>query len=101
MDMRKMMREAQKMQQEMEIAQEEIAQFTAEASAGGGMVKVVARGNITIDSISINPEAIDLEDISMLEDMIMAAANDAIRSVAELADQRMSVVTGGLNIPGF
>ncbi|MCL2136063.1 MAG: YbaB/EbfC family nucleoid-associated protein [Coriobacteriia bacterium] len=101
MDMRKMMKEAQKMQKEMEKAQDEIALLTAEASSGGGIVKAVAQGEGLLTSITIDPAALDGGDVEMLEDMVLAAANDALRKVAELANIRMSAVTGGLNIPGL
>jgi len=96
-----MMREAQKMQKEMEKAQEEIALLTAEGKAGGGMVRAVARGDGLVVSVKIDPEAVDPADVEMLEDMVLAAVNDAINSVAEIANVRMSAVTGGLNIPGL
>ena len=101
MDMKKVMREAQKMQKEMEAAQAEIALLTAEASAGGGAVKVVASGDGSIQSIVIDPAAVDPEDVEMLEDLVLAAVNDALNSVSELANIRMSTVTGGMNLPGF
>jgi DNA-binding YbaB/EbfC family protein len=101
MDMKKMMKEAQKMQKEMEKAQAELALLTAEASTGGGMVKVIAKGDSEIVSISIDPAAVDPEDVEMLEDMVLAAVNDALRSVNELANLKMSAITGGLGIPGF
>jgi len=101
MDMKKMMKQAQKMQKDMEIAQAEIALLTSEASSGGGMVKVVARGDGSIDSIAIDPAGVDPDDVEMLQDMVLAAVNEALRAVAELAEIRMSAVTGGLNIPGF
>jgi DNA-binding YbaB/EbfC family protein len=101
MDMKKVMREAQKMQKEMEAAQAEIALLTAEASAGGGAVKVVASGDGSIQSIAIDPAALDPEDVEMLEDLVLAAVNDALNSVSELANIRMSTVTGGLNLPVF
>ena len=101
MDMKKMMREAQKMQKEMEKAQEEVVLLTAEATVGGGMVKVVAKGDGSIASIAIDPAAVDPDDVEMLEDMVLAAVNDALRSVSELVNMRMSAVTGGFNLPGF
>lgn len=98
-----MMKQAQKMQAELARAQEEIKDMTFEATAGGGMVKVVANGDMTVDSIVIDPEAVDPEDVEMLQDMIVAAVNEACRGVAEIANKRMSVVTGGMGagIPGM
>jgi DNA-binding YbaB/EbfC family protein len=101
MDMRKMMREARKMQEEMEKAQAEIALLSADSSSGGGMVKVTASGDGSITSVKIDPVSIDPTDIEMLEDMVLAAVNDALAKVGELANLRMSSVTGGLNIPGL
>ena len=88
MDMKAMMRQAQKMQAELAKAQEEIKTMTFEGSAGGGMVKAVATGEMTIE-------------IEMLEDMVTAAVNEALRGVAEMSAQRMSAATGGMNIPGL
>ena len=78
MDMKQMMRQAQKMQAELAKAQEEIKTMTAEATAGGGMVKVVAQGDMTVQSITIDPAAIDPEDADMLQDMVCAAVNEAL-----------------------
>ena len=72
-----------------------------EASAGGGAVKVVAIGNQTIESIVIDPSVIDAEDIDMLQDLIMAAVNDALGKAKTMADERMGAITGGLGIPGL
>jgi len=96
-----MMKQAQKMQLEMEKAQAEIALLTAESSTGGGMVKAVASGDGSIQSITIDPDGIDPEDVEMLQDMILTAVNDALQKVNELASLRMSAVTGGMNLPGF
>ncbi|MEF2845644.1 MAG: YbaB/EbfC family nucleoid-associated protein, partial [Eggerthellaceae bacterium] len=81
MNMQQMMRQAQKMQKELAKAQEEIANMTFEGSAGGGMVTATARGDMSIASIRIDPEALDPEDTDMLEDMICAAVNEALRGV--------------------
>lgn len=101
MDMKKMMKQAQKMQLELARAQEEIKGMTFEATAGGGMVKVVARGDNSIQSVTIDPQAVDPEDVEMLEDMVLAAANEALRGVAAMGEQRLSSATGGMNIPGL
>ena len=77
-----MMKQAQKMQAELASAQEEIKDMTFEATAGGGMVKVVANGDMTVDSIVIDPEAVDPEDVEMLQDMVAAAVNEALRGVS-------------------
>ena len=96
-----MMKQAQKMQAELARAQEEIKNMTFEATAGGGMVKVVANGDMTVDSIVIDPEAVDPEDVEMLQDMVAAAVNEALRGVSEISSQRLNAATGGLNIPGL
>ena len=96
-----MMKQAQKMQAEFARAQEEIKDMTFEATAGGGMVKVVANGDMTVDSIVIDPEAVDPEDVEMLQDMVAAAVNEALRGVSEISSQRLNAATGGLNIPGL
>ena len=96
-----MMKQAQKMQAELARAQEEIKDMTFEATAGGGMVKVVANSDMTVDSIVIDPEAVDPEDVEMLQDMVAAAVNEALRGVSEISSQRLNAATGGLNIPGL
>ena len=101
MDMKQMMRQAQKMQKELNKAQEEIATMSFEATAGGGMVTAVASGDMAITSLTIDPDAVDPEDVEMLQDMVVAAVNEALRGVSELGNQRMSAVTGGMNIPGL
>ena len=101
MDMKQMMRQAQKMQKERNKAQEEIATMSFEATAGGGMVTAVASGDMAITSLTIDPDAVDPEDVEMLQDMVVAAVNEALRGVSELSNQRMSAVTGGMNIPGL
>ena len=101
MDMKQMMRQAQKMQKQLAEAQEEIAEMSYEASAGGGMVKVVAAGDMTISSIEIDPEAVDPDDVEMLQDMVLAAVNEALRGMGEISEARLSSVTGGMGIPGM
>ena len=96
-----LMKQAQKMQAELARAQEEIKDMPFEATAGGGMVKVVANGDMTVDSIVIDPEAVDPEDVEMLQDMVAAAVNEALRGVSEISSQRLNAATGGLNIPGL
>ena len=101
MNMQQMMKQARKMQEQLAAAQETIARSTVDASAGGGMVKVTVSGDMQVTSLKIDPEAIDPEDVEMLEDMVMAAVNEALRGVGELANRQMGAVTGGLNIPGM
>ncbi len=97
----KMMKQVQKMQADMAKMQEELANEVVEASAGGGMVTVQVTGGIEMKSLKIDPSAVDPEDVEMLEDMIMAATNEALRSATELANRRLGGITSGLNIPGL
>ena len=101
MDMNDMMQQAQRMQLELARAQEEIKSMTYTATSGGGMVQVTANGSGQIDSIQINPEAVDPDDVDMLQDMVLVAVNEALRGVAEAGENRMSAVTGGISIPGL
>ncbi|GAB4278669.1 MAG: YbaB/EbfC family nucleoid-associated protein [Coriobacteriia bacterium] len=100
-DMRQLVKQAQKMQQEIAKVQEELAQETVEASAGGGVVKVVARGDLTIDSVTISPDAVDPDDVEMLQDLVAAAVNEALRMAQELANEKMSQKTGSMGLPGL
>lgn len=101
MDMKKMMKQAQRMQAELAKAQDEIKDMEFEATAGGGMVKVVATGDMAIKSIVIDPEAVDPEDVDLLQDMVLAAVNEALRGMSDVSAQRLNSVTGGMNIPGL
>jgi DNA-binding YbaB/EbfC family protein len=96
MDINKLMKQATQMQAEMAKAQEELANETVEASAGGGMVTVVASGNGEIKEIRISPEAIDPDDPDLLADMIVAAVNEALRAAEALAKSRLGGMMGGL-----
>ncbi|MFO7560511.1 MAG: YbaB/EbfC family nucleoid-associated protein [Desulfobacterales bacterium] len=96
-----MMKQAQKLQAKMMKMQEELGDKTAEATAGGGMVKAVANGRQQIVSITIEKEVVDPEDVEMLQDLIMAAINDALAKSQEMVSQEMGKLTGGLNIPGL
>lgn len=100
-NMNAMLKQAQKMQAELAKAQDEIKEMSFTGTSGGGMVKVTALGDQTIDSIEIDPAAVDSEDVEMLQDMVCAAVNEALRGIQELSNQRMSSVTGGMNIPGL
>ena len=100
-NMNAMMKQAQKMQAELARAQEEIKEMTFEASAGGGMVKAAAKGDNTLESLTIDPAAVDPDDVEMLEDMVTAAVNEALRGVSEMGNQRIGAATGGMNIPGL
>ena len=101
MDMNQMMQQAQQMQLELARAQEEIQSMTYTATAGGGMVEATALGNGSIESSKIDPEAVDPEDVEMLEDMVLVAVNEALRGVAEAGERRLASVTGGMSIPGL
>src|SRR5512139_641327 len=97
----KMMKQVQKMQADMAKIQEDLANEVVEASAGGGMVTVQVTGAVELKSIKIDPAAVDPEDVEMLEDMIIAATNEALRSAQELANKKLGGITAGLNIPGL
>ncbi|MCX5904449.1 MAG: YbaB/EbfC family nucleoid-associated protein [Proteobacteria bacterium] len=101
MDVGKIMKQAQKMQEQLERIQEELARKTVTASAGGGMVTVIANGKQEMISIKIAPEAVDPQDIAMLEDLVTAAVNEALRSAHSLMQEEMAKITGGLRIPGI
>lgn len=101
MNMQEMMKQARKMQEQLARAQESMKDVTIDASAGGGMVKATVNGDLELVSIQIDPDALDPEDVDLLQDMIVAAVNEAIRGVSEVASKQMSSITGGLNIPGM
>ena len=96
-----MMKQAQKMQQEMLRMQEEIENKTYSATAGGGMVTAVVSGKHQVMDLKINPEAVDPDDVEMLQDMVIAAVNEALRSAGNDAANNMSRLTGGLNLGGL
>ncbi len=96
-----MMKQAQQLQSKMLKMQEEMAGKTVETSAGGGMVKVVATGKQQIQSIQIEKEVVDPEDVEMLQDLILSAVNEALTKSQEMVAAEMSKLTGGLNIPGI
>ncbi len=97
-NMNQMMKQVQKMQADMMKAQEALANETVEASAGGGMVTVTITGDLQVKDIVIAPDAIDPEDPELLQDMVLAAVNEAIRQAQELAATRMSGLTGGMDL---
>jgi len=96
-----MMKEAQKLQARMLKMQEELAEKTVESAVGGGMVKVVANGRNQVVSIRIEKEVVNPEDVAMLQDLILAAVNDALTKSQEMVATQMGKLTGGLNIPGL
>lgn len=101
MGMGKMMKQVQQMQAKMVKLQEELAQRTLEATAGGGAVKITANGKQEIVDIKIDPSAVDPDDVEMLEDLILAAVNEALRQVQEMNNNELSKLTGGINLPGL
>ena len=100
-NMNAMIRQAQKMQEQMAALQDELNAREFTASAGGGMVTATVLGNRTVKAIEIKPEAVDPDDVDMLQDMVLAAVNEALDSAQQLASQQMGAITGGLNIPGL
>ena len=96
-----MMKQAQKLQAKMLRLQDELAEKTIESTAGGGMVKVVANGKQQIVAIQIEKEVVDPDDVEMLQDLIMAAVNDALTQSQEMVSAEMAKLTGGMNIPGL
>ena len=96
-----LMQQAQKMQEDVQRAQEEVAGLEVVGNAGGGMVSDTVTGKRELKDLVIKPECVDPEDVEMLQDMILAAVNDALDSAETMAGQQMSAVTGGLNIPGL
>lgn len=103
MNMQAMIKQAQKMQQDMLKAQEELAQQETEATAGGGAVTAVVQGTSVLKSLTIQPEVVDPEDVEMLQDLVIAAVNEAMRLAAEKSEDSMKKVTGGMGggMPGL
>jgi nucleoid-associated protein EbfC len=99
-NMNQILKQAQKMQEDMLAAQESLKDETVEAAAGGGMVTVTASGDLQIKSITIDPEAVDPEDVEMLQDTVLAAVNGALNAAQELAASKMGGIAGGLGGPG-
>jgi nucleoid-associated protein EbfC len=97
----KMMKQVQKMQEDMARAQDELSKEVVEASAGGGMVTVKVTGALELIEIKIDPEAVDPEDVEILQDMILAASNEALRTAQDMVQKRLGGLTSGLNLPGL
>jgi nucleoid-associated protein EbfC len=97
----KLMKQAARMQQQMEQIQNDLAQRTVEATSGGGVVKVVAKCDGTIASIKVDPQAVNPADVQLLEDMILTAANQALTQAKEISTAEMGKVTAGFNLPGL
>lgn len=100
LDLNAMLKQVQQMQAEMGEAQEKLKDEVVEASAGGGMVKVKMSGDLRLLEVTIAPEAVDPDDVEMLQDTVLAAVNDAIRSAQELAADKLGGITGGIGGPG-
>lgn len=100
-NMQAMMKKVQKMQAEMAKMQEELKKRTIETSVGGGAVTVVVTGKKELQSIKINPDAVDTEDMEMLEDMIISAVNDGLKQIDEMTEKEMAKITGGMKLPGM
>lgn len=99
-NMQKMLKQVQRMQAEMVAAQERLKDEVVEATAGGGMVTVKISGDLEIKAITIDPEAVDPDDVELLQDTVLAATNEAIRAAQQLAEERLGGITGGLGGPG-
>lgn len=100
MNMNNIMKQAQKMQKQMEEMQAELENKKFEITSGGGAVKVVITGKKTIEEITISPDVVDPDDIEMLQDLILTAVNEAVRTADETANSEMSKITGGVGLPG-
>lgn len=100
-NMQQLLRQAQKMQQDIARVQAELEEKEVTATAGGGAVTVVVTGKKLIKSITIKPEAVDPEDVEMLQDMVMAAVNEGLRQASDMAESEMGKITGGMGMPGL
>ena len=100
-NMNQMMKQVKKMQEQMMKAQEELGGKMVEGTAGGGVVTVTVNGHKKLVNISIKPEAVDPDDVDMLQDLVLTAVNDALTKADELANKDMGKFTGGMNIPGL
>ncbi|MBW1784933.1 MAG: YbaB/EbfC family nucleoid-associated protein [Deltaproteobacteria bacterium] len=100
-NMGNLLKKAQELQEKMNKLQEDLGEKTIETSAGGGMVVVVANGKQEIVSIKIDPEVVDTDDVDMLEDLVLAAVNDALTQAKQMVNQEMTKLTGGVKIPGM
>ena len=98
---KKMLRQAQQLQQQMVKLQEELETATVETTSGGGVVTAVVSGKMKLESLTIDPEVVSAEDVDMLQDLVQAAVNEGLEKAQEMASSRMSSLTGGLNLPGL
>ncbi|GAB6172603.1 YbaB/EbfC family nucleoid-associated protein [Paradesulfitobacterium aromaticivorans] len=100
-NMNQMLKQAQKLQEEMAKTQEQLKTKTVEATVGGGAIQVVVSGKLELEEIKIKPEAVDPEDVEMLEDLVKAAVNEGLRKAQEMMSSEMGKLTGGLKLPGL
>ena len=100
-NMQAMLKQAQKMQEDIETKKAELDEKEYTVTSGGGMVEITLKGNHEVKTIGLNPEVVDPEDVEMLEDMLVAALNEVTRQIDEEAERELNSVTGGLNIPGL
>lgn len=101
MNMQQVMKQARKMQEQLAEVQDGLKDIEVSSSVGGGMVKVTATADMKLTSITINPEAVDPDDLEMLQDLVLTAVNDVLESAQDAANKQMGAVTGGLGIPGM
>jgi hypothetical protein len=101
MDMMKLMKRAASLQKDMAKLQEELAGRQYEFSSGGGMVRVVARGDTTVERVEIDPKVVDPQDVDMLQDLVTSAVNGALQAARESASAEMGKLTGGMGLPGM
>ena len=98
---RNFLRQAQQLQARLAKAQEELEEMTVEGSAGGGAVRVVVTGKLKVQAVHIDPDAVDPDDVQMLEELVLAAVNEGLQKAQDVAQQKMGALTGGLKIPGL
>ena len=101
MNMQQMMKQAQKMQKQLADAQDKLGDIEVSSSAGGGMVKVTGTADMRITSVTIDPEAVDPEDVELLQDSVLAAVNECLSSAQDAANQQLGAITGGMDVPGL
>ncbi len=101
MDQQRMMKQLQQMQSKMEKAQQDLANETVTATAGGGAVTIEMNGHHEVKAVTLDPDAVNSDDVEMLQDMLLAAYNEALNKAQNLAQEKMGAITGGLNIPGI
>ncbi len=101
MDMQQLMEQARLMQEQLATAQDNMGNVEVEATAGGGMVRVTATGDMKITGISIDPDVVDPNDVAMLEDLVLTAVNSVLAKAGEVANEQVADITSGLNIPGL